>query len=640
MLEKFYLDILEETLKKHKDFESYKEELEKKTDSFQNNINLLFDNPNKNYSEAQANANQQKKEQGNQTATQPVQLPDTDIHKIALGAEFATQAVLFSYTIAGMAEWFMEPETQQAYKGGANNKKGVTLKDKSLRSLMSKAEGLGASKNNEVIPYTKIFNYNLNDGKLSLQNRSLIFLFQTNQYGIKDLTERNTDQTVREMYVQEAYKKINEYIATNEQSETTFRSFLNRFITSHSDEAANLYRAQIKNSKIDSQEEMQNFYELLIEQFPNAKRFESFHLGESQHETASMYNVIQMLAETGLLQPIMDAVYQGFSRASTSLVQKMNEASQNVFEKYQRLTSPIKNESVEDAIDNTFKKYMESNYKNFSKDEIYSMYLEGVNQLPDSANADNPKTAPTTYATTQTKPGAVPQIKQEIKTPEPNTNEIKTQQTQPQQPSVQQTQYNSASKSEAQRQVIIMLLMGLMATTMQSLQRIAKNSMAGLLEEVNYTEGLLSFIHKTADNIASQIFKGIKNFTGMPTDIMKLASNQQLFQQTIQSLINKSNSGSLQNVLKNFNFSQILQQMDERVFNVNKLKEPKVKSAITSEATLNKLSDEITKSLNSISTTDLQKMLEAAFDSQASPELQRARKIVGKVQNLATKFRV
>jgi len=184
-----------------------------------------------------------------------------------------------------------------------------------------------------------------------------------------------------------------------------------------------------------------------------------------------------------------------------------------------------------------------------------------------------------------------------------------------------------------------MTFVGLMAVSLKSLQKVTKSAMAGMLEEVSYEEGLLSGIHKTVDSIAGSAAQWIKQFSGFSADFTKY-NDPQAFQKIMQFIVNKSNTGSLQSLLKGFNFDQILNNFDDRIFNPEKLKDKGVQAKLKSPELLNNLESEITANLQSITTQDLQKMIETAFNANASPELRRARKIVGAVKSIGDKLKV
>jgi len=684
MLEKFYLDILEDTLKKHKDFTSYKEELEAKSKTFEQCIDLLFDgNPAKEFFEAdkkqptpnkpvkpetktttpkEAPTPKQPAKKEAQTQDKPAdtqqptpEIPETAKHVIALSAEFSTQAVLFSYMTSGVARWYNRPETQKAFKAGAGGKRGVRLADKALLDLLKQGEGIGSTKDSKPVPYEKIYSIKLNDDNTSLQNKIAAFMFQTDQYGIKDIVDAETVPEVKQKYLDEAYKHIISLMASNLTTEATFKSFMSKFIMSHGDEAANLYKAQIKNNGIDKPEDQQNIFGLFVDHFPQAKKFESFQTGDATHATSTPYNVFQMLGEAGVLEDIMNTMHNAFAKSSASLNQKLQEAANNVFKKYQRINPPSQqigvgqNEEVDGIIDAIAFK-TNNNRRHYDKEEIYQLYIE-ANQKNIPFKPSNQPVASSGKVNTQIPrmtPNAIKQNVTSQKTPEPQ----KPMEQKPEPPKAPDTQapedtqaqtYKPGvfqpSQTEAMRQAVIMTFVGLMAVSLKSLQKVTKSAMAGMLEEVSYEEGLLSGIHKTVDSIAGSAAQWIKQFSGFSADFTKY-NDPQAFQKIMQFIVNKSNTGSLQSLLKGFNFDQILNNFDDRIFNPEKLKDKGVQAKLKSPELLNNLESEITANLQSITTQDLQKMIETAFNANASPELRRARKIVGAVKSIGDKLKV
>lgn len=638
MVDKFFIDILEDTLKKHHKFQAYKEELEKQTSVFHQNIDNLFDSQSKGYIEAgETPQDTPPPEEPAKEGTEKkdnFEIPTEEKDQLVRGCNFAAQAVLFSYAVAGIIKR-VKKISGDPTQLDIPLKRAVDDIEKEIQSELNKLKKRKTYKEPDPITIQNVFGRDLTE-LMPLKDKMVIFFFKQNLGDVSTLLNKHATDADKEQYLQFVDTHLSN-ILSKLTGAKEFRAFINQFIISEGDSAAQLYKAQMTNQQVTTDDMHDKVLGVLTKIFPEAKKFDTFRLGESEHETVTLQNVFHILKQHNLYDDLMDNVHEALKETVPGLQKKLNAAANAFFKDKQRVSAVNVNEEVDNIIDESFNSYVETNQRQYSKEEIFNMYMEATpNPLnaPLKADPNDPNQVPAEVKKTGDKlsiPGKT-DLKEEkpkqIKQQKPEEKEFKTQPFQ-----VRQT--------ESLRQAMVMTMVGVVATMLDSLQRTVKKTIVGATgvnEEEIYDEGIvLKLIDKVANAAGASMLKLAKMFTGFKPDFQQF-ENKDRFDQFMTSIINKLGTGALQNELKAFKFDKIIRDFDERVFNPEKLKQKNTQNKI--KASYDRVKNDIVSNISNVTITDLQNLIEKAWDSQAGAGEKAAKKVFSGAQKLATKLRV
>lgn len=608
MVEKFYYEILEKHLQEEsKKIKSYREDLEQTTEKFKSNVDLLFDKqalfeqgPEQDPIATPSEPAPTTKEEPSYTKVQP----NTAAYSISqLDPEIAifVRGTIFSYFIQGVLKEFnTKNQDVKKIKNDFIGKKSIDLDF--MGNFWQDAKE--TTKGNPTIEeLQKLKPEDVADESIS--TKIIVALYKGSkdfQTAISDLPDLKNQTELIGLTASTINKKIEEY---KDKSDTAIKTLFNQAQYRTGDLMKNVIIEQTQEQKF-TPEQYNKFISLINDllgwekEKKFTKRFGKGGEFYAAHEIGgdlTATEMIDVLKDSGHFDSLRDAAQQSLSKKLPGIAANLATAMNKVFSgQMLGQPKPAVEETLIDFVNRHVFRGDVSKVKTINRKFYYEM--GELNAVQDTMQA-NKEQLTTSDKNKESDLEPAPETKiQQAPQIDTNTLEIK--------------------KNQAIREVVATIILSTVMTYVSSFSqhfiKIMKNAeVGGTLEEVDYTEGLLSWAASGWMHAFKDIGKLVQQFSSqIPTDISEL-KNPEVFNKAVEVLLKQASSGSLGSILTQFNASKQAGEFSSEIFTQEKLKKetPELRDAINQAKQRAQVDTE--KALNSFTQAALQKMAQNAY---------------------------